>query len=376
MFLRSIKTAPENNQSGNKMSDDTVVVKNKLNEESPLYKAFQPILISLKLAGLHYSTGEGSHKSIAYLSRVYCWLIATLSIAFLAISLLSLSNMSIVDVNLLISLSIVVSNTLCTVNILCFLVAMQGEKALANVFIRFNNLNNYGGSYVSREWLNKIINFSCLASWLLVAVEIAVTFSYDMISTSNRSSLNNTYNNSSQEQFRSQNWFSAINILNQCYNSVSWIFMSCIEILFAIILHKEFVLFARTIKSNCIKGDTQPEENLETKRKRFVEMCRLVNAADKSLRLHELACFGCNTANICLTLYTVCYFGRDIPSGSNTFGFYVFGLLSYLIDIAVACCSGILISSGVSINFYYRHFDYLFKICYYTWAKQLLHYCH
>ena len=366
MFIRSIKTAPENNQSKNEMSDDTIVVKNKLNEESPLYKAFRPILISLKLAGLHYATGEDSHKSIAYLSRVYCWLIATLIIAFLAISFFSLSNVSKVDANLLISLLFAVTHTLHTVNILCFLVTMQGEKALVNVFNRFNNLNNYGGSFVSHEWLNKIINISCLVSWLLVAAEIAVTFSYNMTLTSNRSSLNNTYNNSSQEQFTSQNWFSAITLLNQCYNSVSWIFMSCMQILFGVILHKEFVLFARSIKSKCIKGDTQPEENLETKRKRFMEMCRLVNAVDKSLRLHELACFGCNTASICLTLYTVCYFGRDIPSGSNTFGFYVFGLLSYLIDIAVACCSGILISSGVSINCCYRYFDYLFNFFYYT----------
>ena len=318
------------------------------NNEFVLYEAFKPILLSLKIIGLHYGTGESSSKFWAFISMLFCWTIMVLSFTLIPLSIFSLRNTSKVDAQLLIALSSAMANVLCAMNVLSLAVASQNRRALRKVLTCFGNLQNYGGSHVSQAWIRRIVILSCVVSWMSVSATI-LYYLYYVIKNGNQTPMNAIYYSIIQEATISQAVLGIITIIIWFYDMASWVFIACLQILFGIILHREIILSARSLKQRFVSTNCQLEEELETERKRFKEITRLIKAVDRSMSIHHVASFSCNVGIICIILYTICYFTKDIHQ-NNSISFFVLALLVCSLDIAIVCTSGILVTSAVSIN--------------------------
>ena len=274
----------------------------KANSKSLLYEAFKPILLSLKIIGLHYGRGESSNKCLAFFSMLLCWVIVVLAFGLIPLTIFSLRNTTKVDLHLLSSLPAIMCNVLCAMKMqLCLAVTSQKRKTLRKVFACFGNLQSYGGSHVSQAWIRRIVILICAIVWMLLSALI-LFYLYYVIINGGQTSVNAIYYSVIKEATVSPIVLGTITIIIWFYDIASWLFIASMQILFCIILHKEITLLTRSMKQRFISAKFQLEEELETERKRFKEITRLIKAVDRSLSIQHVACFSCNVGTICIVL--------------------------------------------------------------------------
>ena len=341
------RISPTNISLENDSKNATFVRRKELHAKSFFFEAFKPIRLSLKISGLHYESSESTGNCCYNLQRIYCCIVLVMAIGLVSVTLFILKSVTKVDIHLFMPLMSILTSTLNALNVLCLIFASQNKKAFRKIYICFANLQTNSGSFVCRIYLKRIILIACFLCWISICLGTMFFVYYILID--NGQSLFQIISFSLIKGVAYANiWIGVFIVFILFFSITSWVFIACISLLFGIILHKEFALFAKYIKIKFSKG-IQLEEDLENERQQLLELIRLVKAVDCSLSLRQVACFGCNVANICLAVYAVCYYS-DIIRQNNTFNFYVFGLLACSLDLAVVCCSGILIQNGVSMH--------------------------
>lgn len=322
--------------------------------KTAVFEAFKPILRSLQVAGFYHveNNESSSTRWRLWLSRAYCWIIALGCLLLFVLNIAALRDTSsMVDTVLFTRLNNVVSLALVVVNAASFIAASHSRKALEKFFICYNRLHLYGGPYVTYKWLKMFLTAFCVGCWIalvpaMIFLSIVTTLdpSYSLFAAVLEA---NTYSPGA----------TFLNILFMAYISACWTFNACLELSLAIIIYRETTLFARALKQkytntantfalNNISVAQNTCSDLEQDRKRYLEITRIVKAADRSLSLHQAGAFGINVASICLQVYNICYYpdGRVKPNAAAT---YTFGLLLCVSDIVITCTSGILVVSGV-----------------------------
>lgn len=91
-------------------------------------------------------------------------------------------------------------------------------------------------------------------------------------------------------------------------------------------------------------------DGLETERKRFKQMTKMVTSADYFLSVHHGASFACNIANICLMLYMLAFYPS---SGIAQTVALIFWLFACAADIAVVCGVSIVVNTDVRFSYSY-----------------------
>ena len=311
---------------------------------SPVYESSGPVLMWLRVVGFYYDKDIPVDNVVRNaLHRIYCWAIALIIISVSLYNLLSLKDVKEVNLDMFLTFAGGCSYLLQTINVISFMVASHDNKALKKMFICFSDLSKFGGPYIDPSWLKKLAAVVCIMS--CVGLAFAIMFITWMLA--NRSPLAFIF---PKTQIAEENILlvSILSFFFEIYIVCCWISCSLLELFLAIILYKEFVLFAKSLKKKVNSSEEQIIQYFELERKRFLEMIRIVKAADRSLFLHQAACFGCNVIGLCLQLYAICYYASKIHSSAAA-GFLTFGLTICVLDVAVVCTSGILITAGVSI---------------------------
>ena len=314
----------------------------KVCTNSPVYELCRPFLIWLRVVGFYYDKDIPVDNVVRYtLHRIYCWAIALIIISVSLYNLLSLKDIKEVNLEMFLTFAGGCSYLLQTVNVISFMVASHDNKALRKMFICFSDLSKFGGPYIDPSWLKKLAAVVCILCF--VSFAFAIMFITSMLV--NRSPLAFIF---PKTQIAEENILlvSILSFFFEIYIVCCWISCSFLELFLGIILYKEFILFAKSLKRKVNSSEEQIIQHFELDRKRFLEMIRIVKAADRSLFLHQAACFGCNVIGLCLQFYVICYYASKIQS-SVAAGLLTFGLT--LLDIAVVCTSGILVTAGVSI---------------------------
>lgn len=122
-----------------------------------------------------------------------------------------------------------------------------------------------------------------------------------------------------------------------------WLFPVCLELGIGWLLRTEFDLFRKAFSAR-LAAERGQTKSIETERKRFLEMTKIVEAADNCLAIHHGAVFLCDIANICFMLYMLAYLPTPPTSIAVSFSLWV---VAWLADMAVVCWVGITIDSGV-----------------------------
>lgn len=112
---------------------------------------------------------------------------------------------------------------------------------------------------------------------------------------------------------------------------ISWIWYLC----------RESTYFRRALSAR-IGANGTGLSNLDKEKRYFVQMARLIEAADRCLATHHGASFGCNVANLCLLMYSVIFY----PNFNETAAFIIW-LISCCLDVLAVCFGGIMVYIGV-----------------------------
>lgn len=130
--------------------------------------------------------------------------------------------------------------------------------------------------------------------------------------------------------------------------SAMWFLPVCLELAIGWLLRTEFDQFKQAFRAR-LTADRSVIQSFEMERKRFLEMTKIVEAADYCLAIHHGAVFLCDIANICLMLYMLAYLPTPPPTIALSF---ILWMTAWFADMAVVCYVGIAIDSGVRVLSY------------------------
>ena len=350
LYHDCLPQCPENNErkgSGSTVAQ-TESIENNLSM-SPIYKAFSPLIFSFKLMGLFHTrktkTPDASLFSVPSASQIYAltvtmmpWLIA---IRFLfTFRLLNEIGPKTISAFVLIFWLI-----LCGCNAICLFQLSHHSNKFQKYIIGFNNLARYGGTFVCPKKAKRYIFTGVVIMWLAAAGNIAFltyfTFDSDLYDTLITDPV-------SQSDTFGCLILKCIAVINMIYLSVLWIFPFILELSLCLLLYFEFAHYKRSFRSK-VMPDGKLTGCLEIERRRFLEMVRIVRAADRCLSLHHGASFSCGIANFCLLLYSLIYYHSTMQNASIVIA-YLFWIFTAIADISLVCLGGILVNSAVSIK--------------------------
>ncbi len=135
---------------------------------SPLYKAFLPLLYSLKLGGMcHERDAIRKSKRITSCSQFYSFL-ATIALWVAAlITVDPLKYFTSVNPTSFSILNSILLYFQCAVNVGYLFSASYSEKGWKRFFISFSSLDRYGGVYTGSNWFKRVTAVFCFITWLL-----------------------------------------------------------------------------------------------------------------------------------------------------------------------------------------------------------------
>ena len=141
-------------------------------------------------------------------------------------------------------------------------------------------------------------------------------------------------------------WLKILFVFVETFFVAMWLFSNGFQLIISILIYHEFKLFRILLTSNSDETFNL-QKSLEAKRRRFIQMLRIVKAANNMLSLRQVGSLGCNVITVCLLLYLIAYF-PDFIRNLDNIAFCSFWFFICTIDIFVSCMSGILITTGVS----------------------------
>ena len=311
-----------------------------------IYKAFYPLMLSLKLVGLHYRRHNDKLKkgfSKPNVLQCYSWSLTMTSwIAFIK----SLTTMRLVPsigpllfTNLVFSLILL----LCTLNCTAFLLASHKPKKKRKLFMSYAKLKMYGGPFIDPAKIRKYVFIGTVIAWIVNVTNSSlccfILFQTDVLSLFATDPFTDSQTGSLVMKI--------IFIGGIFYLSSMFIFGAFVDLSISLLLYYEFRLFGKYFRS-LLSEDGAFSGSLENERRRYLMMTRVVDAADECMAIHHGASFTCGIANICLLMYCLIYY----PSITRTFGVlvaYSFWITCSVFDIVVSCTCGILVNVAVGI---------------------------
>ena len=302
--------------------------------DTTFYVAFSPLIFWLKVSGLYHTRSTELGKKIS-LGRLYCWLITFVAWTGWLMELTVLRLVSSINIKLIFLLISISFGLLCTTNVTTSLIHGHRQKYIAKFFLGFERLNQYGGPFTSPLQVRRLAMASVISTWL-VYVCSSILFGYIFYATTLMDILTEGFGLPATSTF--------MRTLLMMFCSVMellWLFPNCTELCMSILLFQEYRLFCKSFTKK-IDRFGKFQGCLETERSRYVEMSRIVDAADKILAFHHAASFLCNIANLCMFLYVIAYYHY-----LDHVYIFVFWMLLFIADIAVVCISGILVNVGV-----------------------------
>ena len=349
-FLTSVENANiSNNNSSESFRSEIAIVNIKNNPKSdrlvcekscmdflnsPFYKALAPLMFCLKLSGLYFIRPA---NAVITPQMVYCYILSLVPLVGLAMVASIFRLTTAIDVNFMTLLSCFSYALLCIVNAFSFLKNAHDPKEVRKFFIGLDKLNNYGGPLVQATQINKLAKYvvavSCVIYCFTVCVLIYAIFRTEVLYVVLKG-------------FGLEPTNPIIQTVMAVFVSflvLQWVFPNSIELCFAMHLYKEYRQFYKIFTKRIRANHSQLQEFIEDDRRRFVQMARIVEAADKVLGLHHGASFASNLANLCLELYMIAYY-----SSSAQVSIFIALLLLFMADIVIICVSGILINTAVS----------------------------
>ena len=312
--------------------------------ESPMYKAFQPVLCSMKLAGLYYERDAAqATKWNSLANKLYPLIVIIAMWSIAAINMYPFKDITGVNPVSFSFLNQDVFYIQCASSATCLFIASLKENSLKKFFVCLSNLDKFGGVYTNPSWFKRVAFIFSLFAWLLfIFTEIFtlyIMFEKHLLSSAIPRNL--------VEDQATFNWLQLITILCTIYFSCCWFLTNCFLLLIGILLNKECQLYTASFSTK-LNQFAQNQAMFENERMRFIELTRIIKAADRSFSLRQATSFSLNVFNICVMLYVILYF-PDLAKDHNLFNPYLFWLMTCFCDISIACISGILITSGVSI---------------------------
>ena len=224
-----------------------------------------------------------------------------------------------------------------------FLKASYDSKCLHKFFLKFVKLNNFDGVFITSKEVEQIAFIATLICWVGIAMNICITSILTFKSTTfDTLTSDPCVDPATMCHLVMKSTF----VLLARFLTAMWIFPSAIDFCTALLLHKEFYLFRKSFAAK-ITREGQYLGSLNNERRRYLQMCRLMEAADDVLALHHGASFSCNIITICLIMYSIIYYPFLSQNTPLTI-FYVFWLFSSITDMVIVCSSGILVQSAVS----------------------------
>ena len=310
---------------------------------SPMYKAFLPLLYSLKLGGMYHERDAiRKSKRLTSCSQFYSFLVTIALWAAALITVYPLKNFTSVNPTSFGILNSILLYFQCAVNVGCLLSASYSEKGWKKFFISFSSLDKYGGVYTDSNWFKKVTAVFCFITWLLFIIVSVFSFLLLFSAPLQSSAIALLLNSVTDIYYLSR----VLTLLSLLYLSFCWLFMNCLLLLIGVLVYKECKLYrvSFSTKSNQLGCSHMVFEN---ERKRFIEITRIVKAADSFLGIRNASALSFNVINICVLLYILIY-NPDVARDQENFPTYFFGIVMCLSDIVIVCISGILVISGVS----------------------------
>ena len=317
---------------------------------TPLYKAFMPLMFSLNLLGLHHhrriDTEKSGHSRTLSACQIYCWTVTIVSWLLVIRCVATLRFVDGFGPQMLSNLSLLVWLFLCASNSTTFLKSCHSSQNERKFFHGFTKLNRFGGSFVCPIKTKKYIFCGTIITWVVVCFNLSVGF-YLIFRTKYFDLM--ILGSVTESNTGASITLKAIYCFFLLYLTPLWIFPSTLQMSVSILLYQEFNLFRDSFRSKMSKDKRYLGTSIELERRRFLLMLRIVEAADGCMSLHQSASIVCDIAKLCLLLYNIIYY-PSVAEDPVVVGVSVFWLVYDVIDLSVVIISGVIISSSVSIR--------------------------
>ena len=333
--LRS-ETLVNETANSNVDHDKTLQDKEIDHKKTPFYEASTPLIVSMKLSGLYYVKPVTCKLTV---QQVYCWILALIPCACMITEASVIRFIKSIDINCLILAYCFSFTSLCAANAVTFIRNSQNPKYVRKFSLGFERLNSYGGPFLQSSQVKKFVKITSLVSWVVYCAYLYmvghIVFSSSIIDFVLQGVGLPMANSLSK----------IILMLVLCIMGLQWVFTCSMQLCVGAVLFLEYRKFYKAFISKLCKDNHKQIQlqHFEMERKRYVQMARTVEAADKMLALHHGASFACNISNLCLLLYVIAYYSSLVEVSV----LIVLFLLA-IGDIAVVCISGILVN--VTVN--------------------------
>lgn len=323
-----------------------------------LYTALKPLMVSLKIIGLHHVRPSPSSpvlktatslRVLPSLMQVFCCAIVIFYWFYLAIDTVSLLHVSTRnDTNPYMRINNIAFLVWLAENVFkatWFVCASQWMSALRKVFICSTQLDEFGGLKTNLVRVQRILTIICLAFWIsftcFLFVFLYLTLATPVFDDVVPNAFNGNGNDASPLYV-----MKVLYCLFTIFELPQWPLLLVFELTVAILISNEFRRFCKAFSDKCdAKG--QFRGCLELERRHFAQLIRVVEAADRSLAPYHAASFGCNIVILCLIIYNLVYY-PILTVTAWAFSSYILWILAAFIDLCVVCISGTLVSSSVS----------------------------
>lgn len=346
------------NQTSAVIAKDSIVDASPSTEYSntPLYTALKPLMVSLKIIGLHHvrpspsspvSKTATSSPIMPSLMQVFCCAVVIFYWFYLAIDTVSLLHVSTRnDTNPYMQINNIAFLVWLAENVFkatWFVCASQWISALRKLFICSTQLDEFGGLKTNLVRVQRILTIICLAFWISFTCFLFVFFYLTLATPVFDNLVPNAFNGDDASLLFAMK---ILYCLFTLFELPQWPLLLVFELTVAIVISNEFRLFYKSFGDKCdAKG--QFRGSLEGERRHFAQLTRVVEAADRSLAPYHAASFGCNIVILCLIIYNLVYY-PILTVTAWAFFSYVVWILAAFADLCVVCISGTLVSSSVS----------------------------
>jgi hypothetical protein len=317
------------------------------------YVAFEPIFWGLRIAGLFYehrqqSTLSASACAGVSVMQVYCCItMSALVLLFLVgVGMTSALLTSLEPAVVLLFIGIMLMGE-CAANALSMFRACCSKKGLKKFFGAICNLEKYGGPLIPPSTTHNLVVASCVVGWAVVVFGTAFEV-YIIVFTA-------FFEETLQSYFPlyenlNNNVIKTAYILCEAYFWTMWAWMNIFQLAVSAWLYCEFHHLRRVLSRQLTTHSGELNSDwLEVSRKRFIEMTRIVRAADECFSLRIAASFGCNIISICLLLYSIIYHPEAARQPASLPS-YACWLCISVADLTLSCVSGILVIAQVSAS--------------------------
>lgn len=327
------------------VSGQTVEDRAQTTDHSTTSDALSPLLTSLTLAGMYYSSDDDPTTSWlkSTISKIYTWFIVILIWLLLVKSAISFRLIDGIGPTMLYNLTVLSILSLCAFNACCCLRLSVNRKVLHELFHAFDKLQQHGAPFLTPAQMKKYVKVAVILCWTTVALNTAIMgpiifftpeanlLAYGVIPAAD-----------GMARLGMKVFISAGVVILSCL----WVFPLGLALVLAVLLYRQFKLFAHSFESK-INEEGQFTGDMELERRRYVTMTQIVQAADDCLAVHHGVSYMCDMIEFGLLFYCLIYYPcvAHVPLMSFAHAWW---LLLAFVDITVLCVSGILVNSAVS----------------------------